>query len=94
MDGDVWSVVAAFLPVDGKHELQRKWDLSSTQDLVSYLARMFTRKYDIAKLLQICTSGRNLGTLSVTNGFLCTSAYVIISVSFAAPPKKIAQAKK
>jgi len=37
----------------------------------------------------VCTSGRNLGTLIVTNGFLRTSAYVIISISFAAPPKKI-----
>jgi hypothetical protein len=27
----------------------------------------------------VCTSGRNLGTLIVTNGFLRTSAYVIIS---------------
>jgi hypothetical protein len=31
-----------------------------------------------------------LGTLIVTNGFLRTSAYVIISISFAARPKKIA----
>ena len=51
--------------------------------------RPYVEQYQIVPKVGLSTSGRNLGTLIVTNGFLRTSAYVIISISFAAPPKKI-----
>ena len=60
-----------------------------TQLKVKSGPRTYVEQYQIVPKVGLSTSGRNLGTLYVTNGFLRTRAYVIISISFAAPPKKI-----
>ena len=49
----------------------------------------FHRTVLLCTQTQVCYCDVLLDGISVTNGFLCTITYIIISISFAAHPKKI-----